>query len=64
MCKIGFFFAGTADLGAAIPRWGWLSWIVVMAVGIGLSVLWVLHLWVDLYRTRVNDEVKKKKKLT
>ncbi|XP_057776908.1 TLC domain-containing protein At5g14285-like [Salvia miltiorrhiza] len=52
VCKIGFFFVGSDE----IPRWGWVSWIVVMVVGIGLSVFWVLHLWLDLYTRRVNHK--------
>ncbi|XP_047959005.1 TLC domain-containing protein At5g14285-like [Salvia hispanica] len=50
---IGFYSVVRGIVGPLyvyrIPRWGWVSWIVVMAVGIGLSVLWVLHLWLHLY---------------
>ncbi|PIN00092.1 hypothetical protein CDL12_27404, partial [Handroanthus impetiginosus] len=47
--KIGLVFA--ADNGM-IPRWALISWIVVTVVGIGLSILWVMFLWIDLYRER------------
>ncbi|XP_042050383.1 TLC domain-containing protein At5g14285-like [Salvia splendens] len=58
--RIGVLFGGS-ELGGVIPRWGWVSWIVVMAVGIGLSILWVLHLWLHLYSRsrRVKEEVNK-----
>lgn len=61
--KIGLFFS-TSDLdgGIPIPRWGWISWIVVIVAGIALSILWVLHLWIDLYKHKRG--IKEGKKLS
>ncbi|KAK6139159.1 hypothetical protein DH2020_027100 [Rehmannia glutinosa] len=56
--KIGLVFASGVDNGV-IPRWAWISWIVVIIAGIGLSILWVLHLWIDLYREKSTKELKK-----
>ncbi|KAL0336010.1 UNVERIFIED_CONTAM: TLC domain-containing protein [Sesamum radiatum] len=57
--KIGLVFnSGVAD--GLIPRWAWVSWIVVIAGGIGGSILWVLHLWIDLYRERKTKKGLKK----
>ncbi|KAK4492703.1 hypothetical protein RD792_003523 [Penstemon davidsonii] len=56
--KIGFFVSsGVAN--NMVPLWGWISWIVVIISGIGVSILWVLHLWIDLYRHRTKKVVKK-----
>ncbi|GFQ07419.1 hypothetical protein PHJA_002886000 [Phtheirospermum japonicum] len=55
--KMGLVFASRVDSGM-IPRWAWVSWIVVIVAGIGVSILWVVHLWIDLYRLR-SKEVKK-----
>ncbi|KAL3835660.1 hypothetical protein ACJIZ3_010396 [Penstemon smallii] len=56
--KIGWF----VSIGVAnnmVPLWGWISWIVVIISGIGVSILWVLHLWIDLYKHRTKKVVKK-----
>lgn len=54
---------GVLDSGVGgngvIPRWAWISWIVVTVVGIGLSVWWVLCLWINLYRQKSERELKK-----
>ncbi|KAI3467667.1 hypothetical protein Pfo_024330 [Paulownia fortunei] len=56
--KIGLFFTSGVANGM-IPRWAWISWIVVIVAGIGVSILWVLHHWIDLYRHRSTKELKK-----
>ncbi|KAG8365944.1 hypothetical protein BUALT_Bualt17G0024600 [Buddleja alternifolia] len=55
--KIGLFYSSGLGNGV-IPRWAWMSWIVVIVVGIGVSVLWVVHLWIDLCR-EIKKGVKK-----
>ncbi|KAL8061668.1 hypothetical protein ABFX02_02G100700 [Erythranthe guttata] len=57
--KMGLFFTDVCNGGVIIPRWGWISWIVVIVVGIGVSILWVLHLWIDLFRQRFKKKIKK-----
>ncbi|XP_051122296.1 TLC domain-containing protein At5g14285-like [Andrographis paniculata] len=54
---VGVFSSGAAD--GVIPRWAWISWIVVMVSGIGASILWVVHLWIDLCRQISKKELKK-----
>ncbi|XP_073130012.1 TLC domain-containing protein At5g14285-like [Henckelia pumila] len=56
--KIGLFF--TSGLGdGVLPAWAWISWIFVIGTAIGVSVLWVLNLWIDFYRERVHENTKK-----
>ncbi|XP_073316117.1 TLC domain-containing protein At5g14285-like [Primulina huaijiensis] len=56
--KIGLYF--TRGLGDGVfPNWAWISWIVVIGLGIGASILWVLHLWIDFYRERTEKNAKK-----
>lgn len=51
--KMGAAFAsGAAD--GLIPRWAWISWMIVIVTAIGVSILWVLNLWIGLYKTRAN----------
>ncbi|ONI30146.1 hypothetical protein PRUPE_1G233600 [Prunus persica] len=48
-----------AKFGAAepkIPRWAWVSWMVVILIAIGLSILWVLNLWIDWHRNKVQKK--------
>ncbi|KAB1211786.1 hypothetical protein CJ030_MR6G025605 [Morella rubra] len=52
-----FYGSGAAE--STIPKWVWVSWIVVVVAAISASILWVSHLWVDLYRQR-NRKLEKK----
>ncbi|KAF5746947.1 DNA-binding storekeeper protein-related [Tripterygium wilfordii] len=45
-----FFISGEAD--SVIPRWVWISWMVVVVMAISGSLLWIWNLWVELYRGR------------
>ncbi|KAL2547174.1 3-oxoacyl-[acyl-carrier-protein] reductase [Forsythia ovata] len=56
--KIGVFFA-SGMAGDLIPLWAWISWMVVIVSSIGVSILWIMHLWLALYRERIKKEVKK-----
>lgn len=51
--KIGAVFAsGAAD--GLIPKWAWISWMIVIVVAIWVSILWILNLWIDLFKRRAN----------
>ncbi|KAL3511409.1 hypothetical protein ACH5RR_030810 [Cinchona calisaya] len=51
--KMGAAFAsGEAD--GLIPRWAWISWMVVIVAAIWVSILWVLNLWIGFCKTRAN----------
>lgn len=44
------FMSGAAD--NVIPKWVWISWMVVIVSAISVSILWISGLWVKLYRER------------
>ncbi|KAL5760100.1 hypothetical protein ACOSQ2_018938 [Xanthoceras sorbifolium] len=52
-----FYQSGAA--GSFIPKWAWVSWMVVIVTGILLSILWVLNNWIHLYRERCCKASKK-----
>ncbi|XP_010248879.1 PREDICTED: TLC domain-containing protein At5g14285-like [Nelumbo nucifera] len=52
-----FYSSGAAD--AVIPRWIYVSWMVVVVVAISVSMLWISNLWVELYRERTVRMEKK-----
>uniref|UniRef100_A0A5B6YTE0 TLC domain-containing protein n=1 Tax=Davidia involucrata TaxID=16924 RepID=A0A5B6YTE0_DAVIN len=52
-----FYISGAAD--NLIPRWVWVSWIVVVVMAISVSILWISNLWVELYRERTAKIEKK-----
>lgn len=52
-----FYISGEAD--NVIPRWVSLSWLVVVGAAILASILWVLNLWVELYKQRMAKGEKK-----
>ncbi|CAK9138547.1 unnamed protein product [Ilex paraguariensis] len=52
-----FYLSGAAD--EVIPKWIWVSWIIVVGMAISVSILWVSNLWVDLYRERKRKLGKK-----
>lgn len=41
--------------GLLIPMWGLVSWMVVIVIAIGISILWVMNHWVGLYRRKSID---------
>eukprot|EP00268_Persea_americana_P023285 TRINITY_DN22939_c0_g1_i1.p1 TRINITY_DN22939_c0_g1~~TRINITY_DN22939_c0_g1_i1.p1 ORF type:complete len:276 (-),score=25.25 TRINITY_DN22939_c0_g1_i1:1785-2612(-) len=56
--KMGvYYLSGVAD--DIIPRWISLSWIVVVAFAILGSLMWILNLWMELYRERIGRMEKK-----
>ncbi|KAF8399897.1 hypothetical protein HHK36_015767 [Tetracentron sinense] len=54
-----FYFSGEAD--NVIPRWVWISWMVIVIMAILLSILWISNLWVELYRERTRKVENKLK---
>ncbi|PRQ54176.1 putative TRAM/LAG1/CLN8 domain-containing protein [Rosa chinensis] len=55
MCA--FYASGAAE--GLIPRWVWVSWIVVVMSAISVSIMWISNLWVELYRDRSGKLEKK-----
>lgn len=56
--KMGLAFAsGKAD--GVISRPMWMSWMVVIVSAILVSILWVMNLWVGLFRERKRKQLKK-----
>ncbi|KDP46331.1 hypothetical protein JCGZ_10171 [Jatropha curcas] len=54
-----FYISGVAD--RVIPKWVWISWMIVVTTAISVSILWITNLWVELYRAKKS---KCEKKLT
>lgn len=55
--KMGVFYvSGEAD--AVIPKWAWISWMVVIGTAILVSISWVLNHWVDWHRERSHKAQK------
>lgn len=46
------FVSGAAD--GLMPKWAWISWIIVIVTAIWVSILWVLNLWIGLHKRRAN----------
>ncbi|WCJ27506.1 TRAM LAG1 and CLN8 (TLC) lipid-sensing domain containing protein [Euphorbia peplus] len=53
-----FYMSGVAD--SVIPRWIWVSWVVVVVAAISVSILWISNLWVELFRERKRGVLEKK----
>ncbi|XP_047317682.1 TLC domain-containing protein At5g14285 [Impatiens glandulifera] len=47
---IVFFASGAAE--NVIPRWIWVSWVIVVSVAISVSWLWISNLWIQLFAER------------
>ncbi|CAN8266477.1 unnamed protein product [Cochlearia groenlandica] len=43
---------GSGAAEGTIPRWVWISWLLVIGSAILLSVLWVLRNWVDWFKEK------------
>ncbi|XP_022928325.1 TLC domain-containing protein At5g14285-like [Cucurbita moschata] len=57
--KMGEFYVnGGAE--SVIPKWLWISWIFVVATAISVSIMWIMNLWIELYRERMSKVEKKK----
>lgn len=55
-----FYLSGIAD--SVIPRWLWISWILVVVMAISVSILWISNLWLQLYREMTTTTAKSDKK--
>ncbi|KDP26765.1 hypothetical protein JCGZ_17923 [Jatropha curcas] len=49
--KMGSFYL-SGEANGMIPRWAWISWMVVIITAILVSILWVSSHWTDLLRER------------
>ncbi|KAL2941623.1 hypothetical protein RDABS01_029973 [Bienertia sinuspersici] len=57
--KMGYcFLRGDAD--GIIPKWVWISWIVVIVTAIAVSILWIWNLWLELIREWHHQGIGKK----
>lgn len=57
--KMGeFYLSGRGE--DVIPRWVWVSWIIVVVGAISVSILWISNLWIELYRERTSNVDEKK----
>ncbi|EPS63227.1 hypothetical protein M569_11560, partial [Genlisea aurea] len=45
-----FYLSGGAD--GFIPKWASVSWLIVVAVAISVSISWIFNLWVEFFRER------------
>ncbi|KAI3452534.1 hypothetical protein Pfo_009198 [Paulownia fortunei] len=53
----GFYLTGAAD--SVIPKWVWISWVIVVVMAISVSILWISNLWIEFYRERKKKVEKK-----
>ena len=60
--KMGVFLSEAGD--HVIPRWIWVSWIIVVLLAILVSILWISNLWVGLYRERKTKLQESEKKIS
>ena len=47
---IGFYVSGGAR--GLVPVWAWASWVLVVVMAIGVSIMWISNLWVQFFRER------------
>ncbi|XP_061345975.1 TLC domain-containing protein At5g14285 [Gastrolobium bilobum] len=45
------FYAGGNARGL-VPLWVWVSWVVVVLMAMGFSIMWISNLWLQLFRER------------
>ena len=60
--KMGVFYASGAARNI-IPKWAWVSWMVVIVAAILVSILWGLNLWIDWFKERSRRVQKKSSKI-
>ncbi|KAG4940507.1 hypothetical protein AAZX31_16G058700 [Glycine max] len=47
---IVFYVSGGAR--GLVPVWAWASWVLVVVMAIGVSIMWISNLWVQFFRER------------
>lgn len=57
--EMGVFYTGGGG-GNEVPMWVWVSWMVLIVGALMGSLLWILNLWIDLYRERKGELLWKK----
>ncbi|XP_027352644.1 TLC domain-containing protein At5g14285 [Abrus precatorius] len=45
------FYASGGARGL-VPAWIWVSWVMVVVMAIGVSIMWISNLWIQFYRER------------
>lgn len=45
-----FYVSGGAR--GLVPVWAWASWVLVVVMAIGVSIMWISNLWVQFFRER------------
>ena len=60
--KMGVFLSEAGD--HVIPRWSWVSWIIVELLAILVSILWISNLWVELFKERKTKLQESEKKIS
>ncbi|XVE85257.1 hypothetical protein DITRI_Ditri17bG0077600 [Diplodiscus trichospermus] len=56
--KMGIFYLSGMAYNL-IPRWAWVSWMVVIVTAILVSIVWVVDHWIDWFKGRNYQAVKK-----
>ncbi|CAI9093265.1 OLC1v1028729C1 [Oldenlandia corymbosa var. corymbosa] len=51
---LGASGGAAAAATSGLVFWTWISWLTVITVAIWVSILWILNLWIDLFRRRAN----------
>ncbi|KAK7395718.1 hypothetical protein VNO78_16285 [Psophocarpus tetragonolobus] len=54
---VDFYARGGAR--GLVPTWAWVSWVLVVVMAIGVSLLWISNLWVQFFRER-NKKLEEK----
>ncbi|GMJ08199.1 hypothetical protein like AT5G14285 [Hibiscus trionum] len=54
--KMGVFYMNDEN---SIPMWAWVSWMVVIVTAILVSIVWVFDHWIDWFRRRNYQAMKK-----
>ncbi|KAH6792207.1 DNA-binding storekeeper [Perilla frutescens var. hirtella] len=52
-----FYLTGATD--NVIPKWVWISWLLVVVAAISVSILWILNLWIVFFREKKKNAEKK-----
>ncbi|KAL4348491.1 hypothetical protein GQ457_17G000870 [Hibiscus cannabinus] len=54
--KMGAFYMKDEN---SIPTWAWVSWMIVIVTAILVSIVWVFDHWIDWFRRRNYQAMKK-----
>ncbi|XP_014524026.1 TLC domain-containing protein At5g14285 [Vigna radiata var. radiata] len=51
MYRMVTFYANGGAYGL-VPAWAWVSWVLVVVMAIGVSIMWISNLWIQFFRER------------